>query len=98
MWTTIADIALLHLAAFALWNVAGVASAIRSSASRIIRRKVTSVAVLDNSAAVAFTAAIITAAAQGHLCPLTLALSAVLAAADRVALNCTKRKQIDTKR
>ena len=86
MWKTIADIALLHLAAFALWNLAGLRGAIRTAASRIIRRKVAAVAFLDNSAAVAFTAAIITAAAQGHLCPLTLALSAVLAAADRITL------------
>ena len=86
MWTTIADIALLHLAAFALWNGAGVAAAIRGAASRLLKRRVSAVAILDNSAAVAFTAAITTAAAQGNLCPLTLALSAVLAAADRITL------------
>ena len=64
MWTTIADIALLHLAAFALWNGAGVAAAIRGAASRLLKRRVAAVAILDNSAAVAFTAAIITAAAR----------------------------------
>lgn len=86
MWTTIADIALLHLAAFCLWNLAGLRDAIRAAASRIIRRRVASVAFLDNSAAVAFTAAIITACAQGHLNALTLATTAVLSAADRITL------------
>ena len=83
MWKTIADIALLSLSAFALWDVAGLAAAIRGFASRIFRRKVARVAVLDNSAAVGFIASLVAAIAQGTLCPLTVATAAVLA-----ALNC----------
>ena len=84
MWTTIADIAMLHRAAYFVWNLAGLRDAMRADASRILRRRVASVAFLDNSAAVAFTAAIITACAQGHLNALTLATTAVLSAADRI--------------
>lgn len=84
MWSTIADICLLHLAAFCLWNLAGLRASICAAASRLLRRKVAAVAILDNSAAVAFTAALIMASAKGYLCPLTLALTAVLASADRI--------------
>lgn len=91
MWQTIADIALLSFSAFSLWDMAGLSTAIRGAASRITRKKVTSVAVIDNSAAIGFIASLVCAIAQGELCPLTVAAAAALAAINRLAVRRIER-------
>lgn len=91
MWKTIADIALLSFSAFALWDLAGLTAAIRGAASRITRKKVTRVAILDNSAAIGFIASLVAAIAHGELCPLTVAAAAALAAINRLVVRRIER-------